>query len=217
MPNILGFSGDAPIQAAKNGLPDLAGGAERKIRTKDGGHGSRNFPPQPTRMTGCAGQRFPLGGHMVEVSTFRLYLLRATYLLLVVALGADIWPLLLHATHGVEHMRGVVWSLLAAVSLLAVVGVRYPLRMLPLLLFELVWKSIWVLAIGLPLWSANQLTPATRDTWNACLMGLVIFPAVIPWRYVLTHFITQPGDRWRTRPKSATTAAAPRPTRASAS
>jgi hypothetical protein len=151
---------------------------------------------------------------MDDVSTFRLYLLRATYLLLFLGLAADIWPLLLRETHGVEHMRGVVWTLLGAVSLLAVLGLRYPLRMLPLLFFELVWKSIWVLLIGVPLWRANQLTPATRDTWNACLMGLVIFPVAIPWRYAVTCFVMRPGDRWRPRSDAAMTGAG---TRASAS
>lgn len=139
---------------------------------------------------------------MREVATLRLYLLRATYLLIVVGLGFEIWPGILHPPRELEHMRGVVRALLAAVSLLAVLGIRYPLKMLPLLLFELVWKSIWVLAIGLPLWSANQLDAATRETWNACLMGLVLFPLVIPWGYVLTHYVRQPGDGWRSEPAS---------------
>ncbi|HXY32386.1 MAG TPA: hypothetical protein VEI06_16915 [Gemmatimonadaceae bacterium] len=133
---------------------------------------------------------------MQDVSTFRLYLLRATYLLLVVGLGIDLWPKILHPPENLEHMRGVVWSLLTAVSLLAILGLRYPLKMLPLLFFELVWKSIWVLAIGLPLWSSGRLDPATRDTWNACLMGLVIFSLAIPWRYVLANYVMQPGNRW---------------------
>ena len=81
-----------------------------------------------------------------DVSLVRLYVLRATYLLLVVGLGFDIWPLLLQKTPDVEHMRGVVWSILGTVALLALIGIRHPLRMLPLLFFELVWKSIWGLA-----------------------------------------------------------------------
>src|SRR5438034_319298 len=36
-------------------------------------------------------------------------------------------------------------------------------------------------APGLPLWSADRFDAATRETWNACLMGLVLFPLVIPW------------------------------------
>lgn len=138
---------------------------------------------------------------MQEVSTFRLYLLRATYLLIVVGLGVEIWPGILHPPEHLEHMRGVVRSVLAAVSLLAVLGLRYPLKMLPLLFFELVWKTIWVVAIGLPLWSAGRLDAATRDTWNACLMGLVLVPLVIPWGYVLATYGKEPGDRWS--PESA--------------
>jgi hypothetical protein len=134
---------------------------------------------------------------MPEVSTLRLYLLRATYLLIVVGLGLQIWPGILRPPQDLEHMRGVVRSLLAAVSLLAALGIRYPLRMLPLLFFELAWKSIWVLAIGLPLWSAGQLDPGTRETMKACLMGMVLFPLVIPWRYALANYLKTPGDRWR--------------------
>ena len=134
---------------------------------------------------------------MPEVSTFRLYLLRATYLLLVVGLGFQIWPGILDPPKDLEHMRGVVRSLLGAVSLLAVLGIRYPVKMLPLLFFELVWKSIWIVAFGLPLWSAGQLDPDTRETMKACLMGIVLIPLVIPWRYVLLDYVQAPGDGWR--------------------
>jgi hypothetical protein len=133
---------------------------------------------------------------MQEVSTFRLYLLRATYLLIVVGLGAQIWPGIIHPPKDIEHMRGVVRSLLGAVSLLAVLGLRYPLKMLPLLFFELVWKSIWILAFGLPLWSGNRFDAGTAETWNACLMGLVLFSLAIPWGYVLATYVKEPGDRW---------------------
>lgn len=136
---------------------------------------------------------------MPEVSTFRLYLLRATYLLMVVGLGLTIWPGILHPPKDLALMRGVARSLLGAVALLAVLGIRYPLKMLPLLCFELAWKSIWILAFGLPLWAAHQLDPDTRETLNACLMGIVLFPLVIPWRYVLANYVKAPGDGWGRR------------------
>jgi hypothetical protein len=141
---------------------------------------------------------------MPEVSTFRLYLLRATYLLIVVGLGFTIWPGILHPPKDLALMRGVVRSLLGAVSLLAVLGIRYPLKMLPLLFFELVWKSIWILAFGLPLWSAHQLDPDTRETLNACLMGIVLVPLVMPWRYVLGSYVKVPGDGWSRRAPAGT-------------
>lgn len=134
-----------------------------------------------------------------EVSTFRLYLLRATYLLIVVGLGFVIWPGIIHHSSRWALRYGDTSSLLAGVSVLAVLGIRYPLKMLPLLLFELVWKSIWLIAIALPLWNAHQLDPETWESIKACGMGVVIMPIVIPWPYVLAHFAKQTGDRWRNR------------------
>lgn len=91
-------------------------------------------------------------------------------------------------------MRGVVRSLLGAVALLAILGIRYPLQMLPLLLFELVWKAIWLISFGLPLWRADAFTAGTHQTWVDCLFGLILL-VVIPWGYVWRHYVTQPGDR----------------------
>lgn len=144
---------------------------------------------------------------MNEVSLFRLYLLRATYLLIAVGLGVMIWPHILTTTTDVEHMRGVVRALLGAVGLLALLGLRYPLQMLPLLFFELVWKSIWLVMLGVPLWRANAFTPGTRETWSDCLISIPLFLVVIPWGYVFAKYVRQPGDRWKSKGKSATAAA----------
>lgn len=132
---------------------------------------------------------------MNEVSMLRLYVLRGTYLLIAVGLAFMIWPGLIDPPQDLEHMRGVVRSLLGAVSLLAIIGLRYPLQMLPLLLFELVWKTIWVVAIGIPLWSAGAFNEGTRGTWTDCLISIVLFLAVIPWGYVLDQYVRRPAER----------------------
>lgn len=131
------------------------------------------------------------------LSTLRLAVLRATYLLIAAGLTATIWPLLLTRTAEVEHMRGVVWSLLGALALLSALGLRYPVKMLPLLLFELLWKVVWVGLIGVPGWSANELTPAERATLFECLVGLVIVPLALPWRFVMAEYVRASGDPWR--------------------
>ncbi len=134
---------------------------------------------------------------MSEVSTLRLYVLRATYLFIAAGLGFVIGPGLIDSPANMEHMRGVVHALLGAVGLLALLGVRYPLRMLPLLFFELVWKAIWLLAIGLPLWSAGALDSATRATLSDCAFGVVLCVLVIPWGYAVRTYVRRPGDAWR--------------------
>ncbi|MCI0330483.1 MAG: hypothetical protein L0196_05960 [candidate division Zixibacteria bacterium] len=132
-----------------------------------------------------------------DVSTFRLYLLRATYLLIAVGLTFMVWPGVIHHTKAWPLMQSVVSCLLAGVSVLAALGIRYPLKMLPLLLFELVWKSIWLIAFAPPLWRAHQIDPETWETVKACLWGIVIMPIVIPWPYVWANYVRKAGDSWK--------------------
>jgi hypothetical protein len=131
-----------------------------------------------------------------DVSLFRLYALRAGYLLIAVGLATTVWPLVINHSPQWPLMNGVVCSLLGAVAVLAAVGIRYPLQMLPVLLFELLWKSIWLIAVALPLWSANQIDARTWETVRDCLFGAVLIP-LIPWRYVVSQYVLKPGDHWR--------------------
>ena len=128
-----------------------------------------------------------------EVSLLRLYVLRAAYLLLVIGLGAMILPEIL--SHPLTS-RGVIASLLAAVWALALLGLRYPLQMLPLLMFEFAWKSIWMVAYGLPQWSSGQLPPTFAEDFFNIGVGVVLMPLVIPWGYVWRHYAKRPGARW---------------------
>jgi len=129
-----------------------------------------------------------------EVSLARLYVLRATYLLLVVGLGVKIVPALIdHA----PTARGVIPSLLGGVWLLAFIGLKYPLQVLPLLLFEFAWKTLWLLAFGLPQWSAGQMPPTFTEDFRAIAAGVILMPIVIPWGYVYRRYLRQPAARWR--------------------
>jgi len=139
---------------------------------------------------------------MSDVSTLRLYLLRAMYLLMAVGLGITIWPGIL-VPGNVSHMGSVVRSMLGALALMSLWGMRYPVKMLPILLFEFVWKVIWVLAFGLGPWLGGRLDPDRQETLFACLMGVVLVPIAVPWGYVLRHYIKAPGDRWSSKAAAA--------------
>lgn len=140
---------------------------------------------------------------MSEVSAFRLYVLRAAYALIAVGLALMVWPKMIQHTDGWALKYGDTFGLLAGVQVLAMLGVRYPVKMLPLLFFELTWKSIWLLAIALPLWRANQIDPGTAESIQACVMGVVISVVAIPWRYVWAKFVRESGDGWRWSTRNA--------------
>jgi hypothetical protein len=136
---------------------------------------------------------------MNQVSLLQLYALRAGYLLLVVGLGLTIWPGIIHHENPWTLMQGVVCCMLAAMSALAVLGLRYPLQMLPLLFFEVAWKLIWLIVVALPAWSTGQMDAGTLENANECLL-IVVFLVVIPWPYVFANYVMKPGDRWHNGP-----------------
>ena len=134
---------------------------------------------------------------MNEVSTFRLYLLRAAYLLIAAGLGLMVWPKLVNHTAVWALKKGDTFGLLSGVQVLAMIGIRYPLKMLPLLFFELIWKSLWLLTIALPLWRTDQIDPGTAESIKACVLGVVVSLIAIPWPYTVANFVRAPGDRWK--------------------
>ena len=131
-----------------------------------------------------------------EVSLPRLYFLRLGYLVIAVGLALVKWPMIINHDGPWPLFEGVTTSMLVALSLLWFLGVRYPLQLLPTLLFELAWKIIWTIVVVIPAWRNDQLDPATLYVFYTCLV-VVIPAAVIPWRYVIRHYVTKPGDRWR--------------------
>lgn len=131
-----------------------------------------------------------------ELSLFRLYLLRVFYLVMAVGLGVFIWPVVIHHTSELAITQGTKVSLLAGLGAVAALGLRYPVQMLPVLLFELTWKAIYLIAFALPLWSAHQINADAAEDIKAVLI-VVIFIPTIPWRYVFRHYVLRPGDRWK--------------------
>jgi len=140
---------------------------------------------------------------MHDISGTRLNFLRSGYLLLVLGIGAGMWPVLLREGPQLELMHGAALSMLCAIGLLALFGLRYPLQMLPLLIFEMTWKTIWTLRIAVPLWSADRLDANFMATLVACAVALV-FPFIIPWTYVFDNYIRRPAEPWRPSARTVT-------------
>ena len=130
-----------------------------------------------------------------DLSVTRLYAMRAGYLLMGIGLVLVKWPLLPSA-HTLPLFEGVTLCLLTAMSLLAFVGVRHPVKLLPVLVFESVWKVLWLAIVALPRALDGDLDPAARTVLVNCSVVVVIL-AVTPWRHVWRTWARTPGDRWR--------------------
>jgi hypothetical protein len=131
-----------------------------------------------------------------ELSTRRQNVMRVGYAFMGVGLAIVKWPVLVQNVSALPVLDGVVVCLLTAMSLLAFLGLRYPVTLLPILLFEVIWKVIWIAAVALPLLVDGDIDAATGEVLFNCSFVVIII-AVIPWRYAWTHFVRAPGAAWR--------------------
>jgi len=128
-----------------------------------------------------------------EVSLARLYAIRAVALLGVYGLFTTVMTLVDHA----PDERGMLKAMISGLWIMCLITIRYPLKMIPILLFELVWKLLWLFFFGIPQWWTGVGSPRLgEDLWSIGAFPLVCV-LVIPWGYVWRHYIKGPAERWR--------------------
>jgi hypothetical protein len=130
-----------------------------------------------------------------ELRLYRLHLLRFGYAFMTVGLILVKWPLFFDHIENMPLFEGVVACILTAMSLLTLLGLRYPIRMLPVLLLEVLWKVIWLSTVALPKALAGDVDAATEAVISSCAVAVVVVAAV-PWGHAWRQYATAKGDRW---------------------
>lgn len=132
----------------------------------------------------------------LTLSRTRVNAMRAGYLLMGLGLAVAKWPLL-PTVSSMPLYESVTLCMLVALSLLALLGLAHPVRLLPVLLFESTWKVLWLSLVAAPqVLSGENLDDATAQVAVNCSLVVVIL-AVVPWRYVWHRFVRVPRrGRW---------------------
>ncbi|MCV2490968.1 hypothetical protein OF117_16560 [Geodermatophilus sp. YIM 151500] len=131
-----------------------------------------------------------------DLPLWRLNLMRIGYAVMGIGLAVVRWPDVIAYDRSMPLYEGVVAVLLTAMSVLAFLGLRYPVRLLPILLFESLWKLIWLSVVALPAGLAGAVDAAMSEIIVNCSLVVIIL-AVVPWRYVRARYVTAQGERWR--------------------
>ena len=140
---------------------------------------------------------------MNEVSRLRFVVLRIAYALITFGQVVTFWPKLLSHSSEWALKFGDTNALLAGMTILMAFGIRYPIRMLPIMLFEFTWKSIWLIAIYLPLARAGQVDSATKESLAAIGVAVILCALIIPWGFVAKRYVIEPAERWLSPDKPA--------------
>jgi hypothetical protein len=74
-------------------------------------------------------------------------------------------------------------------TLISFIGILKPLKILPIVLFEIVYKVAWLLIVAWPLWVNDELAGSAVEEMAGVYIW-VVFPIVaMPWRYFFRNYI----------------------------
>lgn len=133
---------------------------------------------------------------MTDVPVWRLYVMRLLYLMTFVGVGMMAFPALINPPAPIAPMRGVALAFWGALSIGMAFGLRYPLKMLPLILLQLMYKLIWLAAVALPAWRAGAMDQDMGEFINGMMIGAMLDIIAIPWVYTFQRYVREPGEKW---------------------
>lgn len=125
-----------------------------------------------------------------ELPKWRLYIMRGHYIITFVGLTFDSWSTFFSPDKQMDTLSGVAYSFWASFALLMGIGVRFPIKMIPLLLLQLVYKSMWIIMTYLPAKSAGLLNESLESFFWICVVAIIVDLIVIPWSYVFKNYIS---------------------------
>src|SRR5687768_8821392 len=114
------------------------------------------------------------------VRPINVYLLRLIFILVLVFVGMDSWGAIVRHTGAWDHVRAVAFCIWAAYSALSLLGVIHPLRMLPIMLLIIFYKTLWLVAVALPLWRAGTLAGSPAEAMTYVFLWVPLLVVAVP-------------------------------------
>ena len=85
---------------------------------------------------------------------------------------------------------GIVGSVWLAIGALSILGLFYPLQLAPIFLVQIIYKSVWIVAVALPLLAAGDARALPFIVFFSLAVGL--FAYAVPFRALFAR--PTPGD-----------------------
>jgi hypothetical protein len=123
------------------------------------------------------------------VRPLNIYLLRLLYFGIMVLVGLDAWKTILHHTGPWDPLHAVAFCVWATYPTLFIFGLIHPLKWLPLVLFMIFYKILWLIVVAYPLWRAHALAGSPSDGLAHAFIGAPVMILFVPWRYVFENYI----------------------------
>ncbi|MCG7551444.1 hypothetical protein [Pseudoalteromonas sp. Of7M-16] len=138
----------------------------------------------------------PMRDDAPKVALWKTWGLRIIFAAMVIVLGSKQLNYLLEGASQWSNWRGLGHSMLFTLAILAIGGVFRPLAFLPVMIYEMAWKIVWLAVVALPPFIAGQEIPSIVNA-KASLIGICVLIILVPWKYVWWRYFMQPIEPWR--------------------
>jgi len=123
------------------------------------------------------------------VPKINIYGIRVLFTLMFLFLSHDSWTHILHHTGDWVVTDAVAWCVWLAYGAISWIGIIRPLKMLPIILLEIIYKTAWLFVVAYPLWRENELAGSPAE-YTTMVFIFVILPILfMPWRYFFSVYI----------------------------
>ncbi|WP_431478556.1 hypothetical protein [Massilia eburnea] len=128
------------------------------------------------------------------VMRINIYLLRLLYALMFFMLGQTTWTEILTHQGQWEPNKAVAWTVWTAFATLAGLGLLRPVKMLPIILLEILYKVMWLAIVAYPLWSRGELAGSPAESTAYAFLGVLLAIIAVPWGYIAKSYFTWPSQ-----------------------
>jgi hypothetical protein len=123
------------------------------------------------------------------VPRLNIYLLRLLFTLMFLFLSYDSWSYILNHTGPWNNAHAAAWCMWGSYSIISFIGIIRPLKMLPIVLFEIVYKIAWLAVVAYPLWVNNELIGSPAEGMTRVFLWVVLPMVAMPWRYFFRIYL----------------------------
>lgn len=124
-----------------------------------------------------------------RVPRINLFLLRLLFTLMFLFLTYEAWDYIFHHRGPWDITKAAAWCMWGSYSAISFIGIRHPLKMLPIVLFEIVYKTAWLCIVAYPLWRQGELAGTPAEGMARVYIWVVFPVAAMPWRYFIQVYI----------------------------
>jgi hypothetical protein len=128
------------------------------------------------------------------VRPINIYLLRLLFFLVVVFVASDSWSAILKHQGPWDHVKAAAICMWASYSVLSIFALINPLKWLPIVMFEIFYKIIWLIIVAYPLWSTNRLSGSPAEEMTYAFLWVILPIVAMPWGYFFRTYVW-PGAR----------------------